>query len=254
MARLRYWFEQLQSGRVLTGVELEWAEAYRDRSADRHSRDHHWRRAAALGSAEAALRIAEQMPCDDNFELAARVAGARHANRLGELELRCERLDDARKWFRLAAESGDTDAMKLLASELETDLKEAWTWVHLAELLGVNVMECHAVGEHGLPADSDEAGPIYAAGGFELDQLPDVVDEPNIVLASSTKRSVHDGMSSSGAALSFRCPWSWIRAREDLCLDSARSMTRLPMARSSDPGPYPRPDWIGTSRSPHRSG
>ncbi|MGM9489782.1 hypothetical protein [Ideonella sp. YS5] len=173
----RYWFEQQQSGRVLTGVELEWAEAYRDRSGDRHSRDHHWRRAAALGSAEAALRIAEEMPSDDNFELAARVAGARHANRLGQLALRCERLDDARKWFRVAAESGNTDAMKLLASELETDLKEAWTWVHLAELLSVNVMEYHAVGEVGLPADSDEAGPIYAAGGFELDRLPDDVDE-----------------------------------------------------------------------------
>jgi hypothetical protein len=173
----RYWFEQQQSGRVLTGVELEWAEAYRDRSEDRHSRDHHLRRAAALGSAEAALRIAEEMPSDDNFELAARVAGARHANRLGELALRCGRLDDARKWFRVAAESGNTDAMKTLASELETDLKEAWTWVHLAELMGVNVMEYHAVGEDGLPADSDEAGPIYAAGGFELDRLPDVVNE-----------------------------------------------------------------------------
>ena len=37
-------------------------------------------------------------------------------------------------------------------------------------------MAYHAVGDDGLPADADEAGPIYAAGGFELDQLPDDID------------------------------------------------------------------------------
>jgi hypothetical protein len=38
-------------------------------------------------------------------------------------------------------------------------------------------MAYHAVGEDGLPADADEAGPIYAAGGFELDQLASLDDE-----------------------------------------------------------------------------
>lgn len=59
----------------------------------------------------------------------------------------------------------------MLASGLEPDLKDAWTWVHLARLLGVDVMAYHAVGDDGQPADADEAGPIYAAGGFELDAL-----------------------------------------------------------------------------------
>ena len=66
--------------------------------------------------------------------------------------------------------------MKTLASELEPDLKDAWTWVHLAKLLGRDVMAYHAVGDDGLPADADEAGPIYAAGGLELDQ-PSVDDD-----------------------------------------------------------------------------
>lgn len=167
----RYWFEQQRSGRDLTGVELEWAEAHRDRGRARLSRDQHLQRAAALGSAEAALRLAEESLTDDSFKLAVQVAGARHADRLGELALSAGRVGDARKWFRVAAERGDTGAMKTLASELEPDLKEAWTWVHLARLLGVNVMAYHAVGEDGLPADADEAGPIYAAGGFELDRL-----------------------------------------------------------------------------------
>lgn len=172
-----YWFEQQQSGRTLTGVELEWAEAYRLKQKARASREVHLRFAADLGSAEAALRRAEEEPGVETFDLAARVAGARHADRLGELALLLGREEDARKWFRVAARQGDTEAMKTLASELEPDLKDAWTWVHLAKLLGTDVMAYHAVGEDGLPADADEAGPIYLAGGFALDRLPDEVDE-----------------------------------------------------------------------------
>lgn len=172
-----YWFEQQQSGRILTGAELEWAEAYRLKKQARASREEHLRLAAALGSAEAALRRAEEEPGVKTFQLAARVAGARHAVRLGELAQSLGREEDARKWFRVAAQQGDTEAMKTLASELEPDLKDAWTWVHLAKLLGTDVMAFHAVGDDGLHADADEAGPIYAAGGFELDQLSDEDDK-----------------------------------------------------------------------------
>ena len=172
-----YWFEQQQSGRILTGVELEWAETYRRKQEARASREEHLRLAAALGSAEAALRRAEEERSDEAFELAARLAGSRYADKLGELALSRRRKDDARKWFRVAAQQGDTDAMKTLASELEPDLKDAWTWVHLARLLGRDVMAYHAIGEDGLPADADEAGPIYGAGGFELDRLSDDDDE-----------------------------------------------------------------------------
>lgn len=168
-----YWFEQQQSGRLLTGVELEWAEAYRHRQEARTSREDHLGRAAALGNVEAALRRAEKELSGEAFELAARLADVRHAARLGDLAMSCGRDDDARKWLRVAARHGDTNAMKTLASELERDLKDAWAWVHLAALLGMNVMAYHAVGEDGLPADADEAGPIYAAGGFELDRLSD---------------------------------------------------------------------------------
>lgn len=172
-----YWFKQQQAGRVLTGVELEWADTYRRKQEARASREEHLRLAAALGSAEAALRRAEEEPGVESFDLAARLAGPRYADRLGELALSRGREEDARKWFRVAAQQGDTDAMKTLASELEPDLKDAWTWVHLAKLLGRNVMAYHAVGDDGLPADADEAGPIYAAGGFELDELSHDDDE-----------------------------------------------------------------------------
>jgi hypothetical protein len=171
-----YWFKQQQSGRILTGVELEWAEAYCLKQRARASREVHLRLAADLGCAEAALRRAEEERGIESFQLAAHVAGPRYAARLGELALSLGREQDARTWFRVAAQQGDTSAMKTLASELESDLKDAWTWVHLAKLLGRDLMAYHAVGDDGLPADADEAGPIYAAGGFELDRLPENID------------------------------------------------------------------------------
>ncbi len=168
-----YWFKQQQSGRRLTGVELEWADTYRLKQEARSSRPVHLQRAAALGNVEAALRQAEMNPGDSAFELAVRLAGAQHAARLGRLAMACGRDEDARTWFRVAARQGDTSAMETLAAELEPELMDAWTWVHLARLLGTDVMAHDAVGDDGLPADADEAGAIYASGGFELDPLSD---------------------------------------------------------------------------------
>lgn len=172
----QYWFEQQRSGRTLSGVELEWAEAYVLRQKARASREEHLRLAAELGSVEAALRQAEEDPSSTTFDVAVRVAGPKHAARLGELALSQGREEQARHWLRVAAQQGDTNAMKTLASELEPELKDAWTWVYLAELLGTDAMAYHAVGDDGLPADADEAGPLYPAGGFELDDLPDDVE------------------------------------------------------------------------------
>lgn len=172
----RFWFEQQQSGRLLKGVEIEWAEAYRLKLKAISSRQDHLRRAAALGNAEAALRQLEIEPTDENFGPAACLAGVNQAARLAHVALFLGREEDARRALRVLAMKGDTTAMQELASGLETDPKEAWTWVHLARLLGVDVMAYHAVGEDGLPADADEPGPIYAAGGFHLDTLPDVED------------------------------------------------------------------------------
>ncbi|MBB3197371.1 hypothetical protein [Roseateles terrae] len=187
-----YWFEQQQAGRLLTGVELEWAQTYRRKQEALLSREDHLGRAAALGNVEAALRQAEKEPSDEAFELAGRLAGARHAARLGRLAMSCGREDDALKWFRVAAQQGDTNAMKTLASELETDLKDAWTWAYLAELLGTNVMAYHAVGDDGLPADADEAGPIYAVGGFELDGLSKADDEAATLRARELFSAIAD--------------------------------------------------------------
>lgn len=185
-----YWYEQLQAGRELAGVELDWANAYRHKLDLQAARDSHLRLAISLGSAEAALTRLESEPSVENFEHAASLAGPAQASRLGHLALFFQRGEDARTWLRMAARRGDTASMKMLADGLEPELKDAWTWVHLAKLLGVNVIASRAVGEDGLPAGADEAGPIYAAGGFDLDPLSD--QEHAEALAEA--RRIYDGL------------------------------------------------------------
>jgi hypothetical protein len=187
----RYWYELQQAGRELGGVELDWANAYRHKLDLQASRDSHLRLAISLGNAEAALTRLESDPSVENFEHAARLAGPAQASRLGHLALFFQREEDARTSLRIAARRGDTASMKMLADGLEPELKDAWTWVHLAKLLGVNVMASHAVGDDGLPADADEAGPIYAAGGFELDPFSDQEDAEALAEA----RRIYDGLS-----------------------------------------------------------
>lgn len=172
----RFWFEQQKAGRVLEGVEAEWADGYLRKHEALRLRNEHLRQAIELGNAQAALRQAEIDPTDESFELAASRAGIKEAARLARVAMFLGRDEDACPPLRALAMAGDTSAMRELAGGLETDLKQAWTWVHLANLLGVDVMAYHAVGDDGLPADADEAGPIYAAGGFHLDALSDAED------------------------------------------------------------------------------
>ena len=183
----RFWFDQQRAGRALQGVEAEWAEAYSLKHKALRLRQEHLRQAIELGNAEAALRQSEIDPTDENFERAASRAGIRQAARLAQVAMFLGRNADACPPLRALALRGDTTAMRELAGGLETDLKQAWIWVHLANLLGVDVMAYHAVGDDGLPADADEAGPIYAAGGFDLDRLSDAED----MEAEQAARKIH---------------------------------------------------------------
>lgn len=192
----RFWFEEQQRGRRLEGVEIEWAAAYRQKLEATTSRAVHLRHAIQLGNAEAALRQSEIEPTDENFDQAARLAGVKQAARLADLALVLGRDEDARQALRVLAMRGDTSAMKELAGGLEKNLKEAWTWVHLARMLGVDVMAYHAVGENGWPADADESGPIYASGGFDLEDLPNEED----LEALKAARQIFENLSATGSA------------------------------------------------------
>lgn len=171
-----YWYEQRQQGRVLTGVEEEWAEAHAFQLACAEKYAHHLREAGRLGHQQALLDLAKQFDDPSFFDQrrhdidADPIAVAAIAERLG-------RPADAKHWLTLAAESGDTAAMLQLIEEWEhDDLQLCWKWVYLSRLLGMDLtQDAHfAINEDGSDYDDDVGGPAYVAGrdGVDLEPLP----------------------------------------------------------------------------------
>jgi hypothetical protein len=63
-----YWYTQGQEGRVLSGVEQEWADAYAKKLADAGAYDYHLREAARLGNRQALLDRADRFSDPSFFE------------------------------------------------------------------------------------------------------------------------------------------------------------------------------------------
>lgn len=163
-----YWYFQGQQGRLLTGVEKEWAEAYQARLVRAEKYSHHLKAAGRLGHQEALLDLAERFDDPSFFEQARRdvdvdadpAVVAAIAERMG-------RTADVRLWMTLAAERGDTDAMLQLIEEYDhDDLQRCWTWVYLSQLVGTDLSQAahYAVNEHGSVYDDEVGGPAYVAG------------------------------------------------------------------------------------------
>lgn len=175
-----YWYSQSQQGRVLTGVEKEWAEAYEARLAQVEKYTRHLREASRLGNQDALLDMADRFDDPSFFEqpphgvCADPAAIAAIAERMG-------RTSDAKHWLTLAAESGDTDAMLQLIEEYDhADLQRCWTWVYLSRLVGTDLGQStyHAINEDGSDCDDDVGGPAYVEGrdGVDLEPLAPALD------------------------------------------------------------------------------
>jgi len=170
-----YWYAQGQQGRILTGVEKEWAEAYEARLAQVEKYTHHLREASRLGNQEALLDLADRFDDPSFFEQprhsvdADPVVIAAIAERMG-------RIADAKHWLTLAAESGNTNAMLWFIEKYEyADLQRCWTWVHLSRLVGTDLTQDahYLINEDGSDYDDDVGGPAYVAGrdGVDLEPL-----------------------------------------------------------------------------------
>ena len=170
-----YWFEQMQSGRKLTGTELEWALAYQESKLRREACVRHLQQAAAGGVAEAALRLAELSRDEHTFSTALKKVAPEQAARLAEVALELGREGDALELLRTAAATGDVDAMRLLADRLRDD-EEAWMWVYVAELCGHDMRRAEAIHEDGTPYDDDVGGPVFVAVEFDRPALADAAD------------------------------------------------------------------------------
>lgn len=170
-----YWYSQGQQGRVLTGVEKEWAETYENRLTQAEKYTHHLREAGRLGNVQALLDLAERFDDPSFFEQPIRDVGADPAA-IAAIAERMGRTADAKHWLTVAAENGDTDAMLQLIEEHDQgDLLRCWTWVYLSQLVGTDLTQDahYAINDDGSDYDDDIGGPAYVAGrdGIDLEPL-----------------------------------------------------------------------------------
>ena len=94
---------------------------------------------------------------------------------IADIAARLGRPKDARKWLVVAAESGDTEAMRQLIEEFDHgDPLQCWTWVYLAELVGKDLTkdEHYAINEDGSSYDDDVGGPAYVGGREGVELIP----------------------------------------------------------------------------------
>lgn len=170
-----YWHSQAKQGRFLTGVEKEWADDYATNLARSEKHAHHLREAARLGQQDALLELADRFDDPAFFEQAAPHSNA-DPTVVAEIAQRLGRHGDAKKWLTVAAEAGDTEAMRQLIEEYDQrDLVRCWTWVYLAKLMDVDLTmdEHYAINEDGSPYDDDVGGTVYVGGrdGVVIDPI-----------------------------------------------------------------------------------
>ncbi|MFV0601890.1 MAG: hypothetical protein ACK5NE_08745 [Brachymonas sp.] len=167
-----HWYQQAQSGRVLSGVEKEWADAYGANLARSEKYEYHLREAARLGHQDALLDLADQFDDPAFFEQVGDPVNADLAL-VADIAERLGRPHDARKWLTAAAEAGDSEAMRQLIEEYDRDdLQRCWMWVYLAEFVGADLTkdEYQTIHENGAPYDDDVGGTVFVGGrgGIEL--------------------------------------------------------------------------------------
>ena len=77
------------------------------------------------------------------------------------------RRQDAWRYWTMAAQHGDTEAMRELIEGYDRlNLQQCWTWFYLAKLLGTDLSkdEYRAINEDGSDYDDDLGGPAYVSG------------------------------------------------------------------------------------------
>jgi TPR repeat protein len=176
-----YWYLEAKAGRMVTGVEKEWAESYEAYVAKSQKYVHHLRSAAMLGEPNALLDLADQFNEPTFFELGMDRVFSSPAY-VAEIAERLDRPADAKRWLTTAAESGDTDAMRQLIEFYDKgDLVRCWTWIYLAQLLGSDLTQDshYAINEDGSDYDDDVGGPAFVGGhdGVRLETLSVAQDE-----------------------------------------------------------------------------
>jgi len=186
-----YWYTQQQQGRVLTGIEKEWADNYSQSAHNIQKYEFHLREAARLGDERAQLDLAENFNDPLFFEQPTK-ENTHDPLRVVEIAEDLDRLHDVHIWLTIAAKAGDINAMTRLIEEFDQDdLQRCWTWIYLAQLLKTDLTKDnhYAIHENGSHYDDDVGGNMYV-GGQEGIKLPPLSEEQDI-LAHQNAQSIY---------------------------------------------------------------
>jgi hypothetical protein len=152
--------------------------------------EHHLRAASALNHETALLEMAEHFGDPAFFEQLTTFSANIDAAHAADVAEHLGRRKDAWRWRTMAAQQGDTEAMReLVEGHDRLNLQQCWTWFYLAELLGTDLAkdEYRAINEDGSDYDDDVGGSAYVGGrgGVELEAI-DAEEDAKARRAAST--------------------------------------------------------------------
>lgn len=176
-----YWYNQMQAGRKLSDIERTWALEYKEQQANGNRYENYLRKAASLGCDLALLDLAEKFNESSFFEGDYRNVAADPTS-IAEIAQNLGRSKDQHHWLTIAAERGNTHAMRELIEGFDRkDLTRCWTWIYFSQLIGEDLTKDrhYAIHENGSDYDDDVGGPMYVDGtdGIELEPLEGNQDE-----------------------------------------------------------------------------
>ncbi|MCP4275729.1 MAG: hypothetical protein GY779_05185 [Gammaproteobacteria bacterium] len=166
-----YWYKQQQQGRILSGVEKEWADGHANQLERAEKYTYHLRKASKLGNTPALVDLAEYLNDSSYLDEAKNRGTTDNPMRAAEVADSLGRNEHVKYWLTIAAESGNTDAMRRLIDDFDhDDIERSWMWLYLAKILGTDLTKSNlnAFHEGGQYAnqhyDDDIGGPLYIAG------------------------------------------------------------------------------------------
>jgi hypothetical protein len=173
-----YWYSQAKKGKILTGMQKEFADEHAHYLSVLDKYTFHLNKAGSEGDEYALLDLAEYFEEPSFFEKVKELTFDEDPMRVADIADNLERHKDVKHWLTIAAESGDTDAMRRLIEEFDNnDLQRCWTWLYLAKMMGTDLTKSnyHAIHEDGSFYNDDVGGPMYADGvdGLNIPNLDD---------------------------------------------------------------------------------